>query len=86
MQAVSFLSPAHRSVHGRKMRSVAFAFDAPILEQLHVRRPPPQRNTHCERTGEHGWILDPGLVFERVFGRQPKSLDDVAPAPTKLPA
>ena len=61
------------------MRSVTFAFDAPILEQLHVRRSPPQRNTHGERTGEHGWILDRGLVFERVFGRQSKSLHDSSP-------
>ena len=61
------------------MRSIAFAFDAPVLEQLHVRWPPPQRNTHCEWPGKHGWILDLRLVFERVFRRQPKSLDDGRP-------
>src|SRR5512142_3195242 len=66
------------------MRSVAFAFDAPIFEQLHVRGPPPQRNTYCERTGEHGWILDRGLVFQRVLGRQPKSLDDMSYGSPKI--
>jgi hypothetical protein len=58
------------------MRSIAFTFDAPVFEQLHIRRPPPKRNAHCERTREHGWILDLRFVFERVFRRQPKSLDN----------
>lgn len=58
------------------MRRVAFAFDAPVLKQLHIRRPAPKRNTQREWTGEYGWILDLRLVFERVFCRQPKSLDN----------
>ena len=79
MRAVSFLSSVHRSVHRRKMRSVALAFDTPILEQFHIRWPPPQWDTHCEGTGEHGCILDLRLIFERVFRRQPKSLYDRRP-------